>query len=339
MSPEQVAADPLDLDTRSDVYALGVILYQLLANRLPYQLSHQLHEAARAIREDDPARLSSISRDYRGDIETIVAKALEKDKGRRYSSAAALDADIRRYLTDQPIAARPASASYQLRKFARRHKAMVTATALVFAVLVAGIIVSAREAVRARRAEQTAQAVNDFLQNDLLAQASASTQASPSTKPDPDLKDGLRPSRGADRGQLPRTTGGGGGDSGHYGPDLHGPGALSGGPDAIGASAGFAPPCAGGKESENPQNHEPPWGYRSASGQISGGRGAAQPDSGNPALRAGSGAESSRNPGVSPASCCKISKTAEGFRTSEASAAQNPMFFGSIFRVNRAPTP
>ena len=188
MSPEQVVADPLDLDTRSDVYALGVILYELLGNRLPYQLSQRLHEAVRAIREQDPTRLSSISRAYRGDIETIVAKALEKDKARRYSSAAALAGDIRRYLADQPITARPASASYQLRKFARRHKAPVTAAAVVFAVLVAGIIVTAREAVRARQAEQTEQAVNDFLRNDLLAQASSFNQAGPTIKPDRDLK-------------------------------------------------------------------------------------------------------------------------------------------------------
>lgn len=188
MSPEQVTADPLELDTRSDVYALGVILYELLAKRLPYQLSHQLHEAVRAIREEDPTKLSSISRAYRGDVETIVAKALEKDKTRRYSSAAALATDIRRSLADEPIMARPASTTYQLRKFTRRHKALVVATAAVFAVLVAGVIVSTTEAIRARRAEQAAQAVNDFLQNDLLAQASANTQASPSTKPDPDLK-------------------------------------------------------------------------------------------------------------------------------------------------------
>jgi eukaryotic-like serine/threonine-protein kinase len=188
MSPEQVTADPLELDTRSDVYALGVILYEVLANRLPYELSHQLLEAVRAIREADPTRLSLISRAYRGDVETIVAKALEKDKGRRYCSAAALATDIRRYLVDEPIMARPASTSYQLRKFARRHRALMTAIATVFLVLVAGVVVSTTEALRARRAEQTAQAVNEFLQNDLLAQASASTQAAPGTKPDRDLK-------------------------------------------------------------------------------------------------------------------------------------------------------
>jgi serine/threonine protein kinase len=178
MSPEQVLADPLKLDTRSDVYALGVILYELLADRLlPYQLSANLVEAVRTIREEDPSRLSSISRVYRGDVETIVAKTLEKDPARRYSSAAEFASDIRRYLADQPITARTASTAYQLQKFARRHKALVTATAVVFVVLLAGIFVSTREALKARRAEQAAEAVNDFLQNDLLAQASAAAQS------------------------------------------------------------------------------------------------------------------------------------------------------------------
>jgi len=195
MSPEQVTADPLALDTRSDVYALGVILYELLAGELPYRLSRHLHEVVQTIQQVDPAPLSSVNRAFRGDIETIVAKALEKDKARRYGSAAEFGADIRRYLEDRPIAAKPASTSYQLQKFARRHKAMVAAAGAVFLVLVAGVLTSTWEAVLARRAEgraqkeaASAQAVNDFLQNDLLAQASASTQSGPGTKPDPDLK-------------------------------------------------------------------------------------------------------------------------------------------------------
>src|SRR5215831_9559297 len=188
MSPEQAVGDPLEVDTQSDVYALGVILYELLAGRLPYHLSRKPHAAARTIQEEDPTPLSSISRVYRGDIETIVAKALEKDKARRYASASGLAADIQRYLKDEPIAARPPSASYQLRKFARRNKALVTGVAAVFVVLIGGVIASTWEAARARRAERIAEAVNNFLQNDLLAQASANTQARPNTKPNPDLK-------------------------------------------------------------------------------------------------------------------------------------------------------
>ncbi|QNI33967.1 serine/threonine protein kinase [Alloacidobacterium dinghuense] len=188
MSPEQVMADPLELDTRSDVYSLGVVLYQLLARRLPYKISPSLPEAARTIQEEEPTPLSTISGAYRGDVETIVGKALEKDKTRRYSSAAELAADIRHYLHDEPIMARPASTIYQLQKFARRHKALVLGITAVFVVLLAGIIVSMREAARANRETATSRAISDFLQSDLLAQASAANQAQPNTKPDPDLK-------------------------------------------------------------------------------------------------------------------------------------------------------
>jgi eukaryotic-like serine/threonine-protein kinase len=195
MSPEQVLADPLAIDTRSDVYALGVILYELLAGKLPYMLSKLLHEAVKTIQETDPAPLSSIHRHYRGDIETIVARALEKDKARRYASAAELAADIRRFLHDEPIVARPPSAGYQLAKFARRNKALVGGVSAVFVVLVLGIVASTREAIQARRAQRQAQqetaiaqAVNDFLQNDLLAQASAYNQTESGSGPDPDLK-------------------------------------------------------------------------------------------------------------------------------------------------------
>ena len=195
MSPEQVLADPMELDTRSDVYALGVILYELLAGRLPYTVSTRLHEAVNTIQHEDPQRLSSISRAYRGDLETIAAKALEKDKTRRYGSAAALAADIRRYLQNEPISARPASATYQLQKFVRRHRALVTGVVVVVLALAAGFVATTREAIRARRAEraalsaeETAQAINDFLRNDVLAQASAVKQARPGSTTDPNLK-------------------------------------------------------------------------------------------------------------------------------------------------------
>jgi tetratricopeptide (TPR) repeat protein len=195
MSPEQMLADPLELDTRSDVYALGLILFELLAGRLPYTVSGQLHEALSTIRDQDPVPLSSFNRACRGDIETIVGKALEKDKTRRYASASEMAADLRHHLNDEPIAARPPSARYQLQKFARRHRTLVAGVAAVLLVLVVGIIASTWEARRAQRAEQaarnaagTANAVNDFLQNDLLAQASASAQARPDNTPDSDIK-------------------------------------------------------------------------------------------------------------------------------------------------------
>jgi eukaryotic-like serine/threonine-protein kinase len=157
MSPEQVQGEPQGIDTRSDVYSLGVILYELLTGQLPYNVSgRQIHEAVQTILEVDPASLSSISRNYRGDVETIVGKALEKDKSRRYASAADLAADIERYLSDEPILARPPSTTYQLSKFARRHRALVAGVAAVFLVLVAGIAASTTFAVRARRAEQAA---------------------------------------------------------------------------------------------------------------------------------------------------------------------------------------
>src|SRR5262245_12930932 len=151
MSPEQVLADPLEIDTRSDVYALGVLLYQLLAGRLPYSMSKKLHEVVMTVREEEPQRLSTVNRLYSGDIETIVAKALEKDKTRRYASAAELAADIRRYLKDEPILARPASTAYQLRKFARRNRVLLGGTAVVFAVLVAWAATSTWQAHAARR--------------------------------------------------------------------------------------------------------------------------------------------------------------------------------------------
>jgi tetratricopeptide (TPR) repeat protein/predicted Ser/Thr protein kinase len=158
MSPEQVLGDPLELDTRSDVYALGVILYELLAGRMPYSISQKLHEVVQVIKEEDPAPLSPINRIYRGDVETIVAKALEKDKTRRYASAADLGADIQRYLDDEPIMARPTSAIYQLQKFARRHTALVAGVAVTFVVLTGGIVASTWQAARATRERDRATA-------------------------------------------------------------------------------------------------------------------------------------------------------------------------------------
>src|SRR5262245_8740506 len=177
MSPEQVLADPSAVDIRSDVYALGVFLYELLAGKLPYAMSRQLHEALRTIREQDVAPLSGVSRIYRGDIETIVAKALEKDRERRYSSAADLASDIRRHLEDQPISAKPPSTAYQLQKFARRNRALVIGVAAVFVVLIAGVLASMREAARARAAEGRALAAQQAATRERDRAVKAESQA------------------------------------------------------------------------------------------------------------------------------------------------------------------
>jgi WD40 repeat protein/predicted Ser/Thr protein kinase len=150
MSPEQASGDPAGIDRRGDVYVLGVLLYELLGHRLPYSLDGlPLPEAVRLIREKEPSRLGSLDGRLRGDVETIVAKALEKDPARRYASACELAADIRRHLSHEPIRARPPSALYQLRKFARRHRALVAVVLGIAVALVAGTVVSFLYAVRA----------------------------------------------------------------------------------------------------------------------------------------------------------------------------------------------
>jgi eukaryotic-like serine/threonine-protein kinase len=160
-------------------------------------------QAVSQARGAEPRQLVSL---LHGDLDWITMKALEKDRARRYSSPMELAADIGRYLRDEPVTARPASARYRVEKYVRRHKALVAGTAAVFVVLVAGVIASTWQAVKARRAEAQAKqqsaiarAVNDFLRNDLLSQASAATQSGPSAKPDPDLKVRTALDRAADR--------------------------------------------------------------------------------------------------------------------------------------------
>ncbi|MBX3404052.1 MAG: serine/threonine protein kinase [Phycisphaeraceae bacterium] len=154
MSPEQVSGGSAAVDARSDVYALGVMLYELLAGRLPIDArSMSAPEAVRAIRQDDPPTLSSIDRSFRGDVETIVAKALEKNPDRRYQSAADLADDLRRHLADQPIVAHPPSAMYQFAKFAQRNRGLVVGLGVAAAVLVlasAGLAVLAAVALAQR---------------------------------------------------------------------------------------------------------------------------------------------------------------------------------------------
>jgi serine/threonine protein kinase/Tfp pilus assembly protein PilF len=189
MSPEQCDADPHDLDTRSDVYALGVLLYQLLCNSLPYDVSSlAIFEATRVIREKSPIPMGPIRSELKGDVETIVRKAMEKERDRRYQSAAELGRDIQRHLNNEPILGRPPSVAYQLSKFARRNKLAVGALTAVFVALVIGVILALsgkhQAEIANRRAQQEAriaQAITRYFQN-MFTSVSARDAYGPNAK-------------------------------------------------------------------------------------------------------------------------------------------------------------
>jgi eukaryotic-like serine/threonine-protein kinase len=162
MSPEQTELTTEGLDARTDVYSLGVIAWELLAGRLPHDVKGKaVPEILRLVREADPRPLGRVVPELRGDVETIVGKALAREPDRRYQSAQALADDLRRFLAHEPIAARPPTLGYQLQKFARRNRALVVALAGLAAVLLASVVVTAALLVRTERARAALRRVLD----------------------------------------------------------------------------------------------------------------------------------------------------------------------------------
>ncbi len=206
MAPEQTALGGIDIDTRADVYSLGVLLYELLTGAKPHDLRAAFErgydEVLRTIREGEPTRPSTraatndeqtqraallralapqeLASKLSGDLDWIVLKALEKDRARRYDSASALADDVERFLRDEPVLARPPSTAYQLSKFVRRNRWQVAAAAALFVALVAGIAASTHFALRAeeRRVDaERASALADEARRNAEAAAERATLA------------------------------------------------------------------------------------------------------------------------------------------------------------------
>jgi non-specific serine/threonine protein kinase/serine/threonine-protein kinase len=216
MAPEQASVDALDIDTRADIYSLGVVLYELLCGCVPLSRRTELRgsraEAARAIRDIEPKRPSAkltetedtaavatrrksdpsrLRQSLRGDLDWVVMKCLEKERDRRYATAQGLAGDLERFLRDEPVLAAPPSARYRLSKFYRRHSRQVIAAGLVLLLLVAAVVATTTGWLRAMRAERQARdeaaihrALARFIQNDMLDSVDASERMKLGLPPD-----------------------------------------------------------------------------------------------------------------------------------------------------------
>ncbi len=207
MSPEQAELNQLDIDTRSDIYSLGVLLYELLTGSTPLERkrlkSAAMLEVLRLIREEEPPRPSTrlsttdempsvaanrglepkkLSGLVRGELDWIVMKALDKDRNRRYETANGFAQDIQRYLADEPVQACPPSAWYRFRKFARRNKGGLITAAVVVVALLVGTVFSTWQAIRATNATAAERKANEDLGEALNAEKTALGKATESAR-------------------------------------------------------------------------------------------------------------------------------------------------------------
>ena len=211
MAPEQAEMSGLAVDTRTDVYALGVLLYEMLTGANPFVRLRErgMLEMLRTIREEDPPKPSThistlgdgleeiaqrrhtpsgqLTRQLRGELDWIVMKALEKDRERRYDGAKELADDIRRHLADEPVLAGPPSAAYRLRKLARRYRGQVVAAAAILLTLVAGVVVSAWFAVDARDQAALAKQHQELAEKE-TARAQASEREATALREEADVR-------------------------------------------------------------------------------------------------------------------------------------------------------